>query len=185
MLKNVNLLFLSFKKINLSFVNMGTRVCISLMFASWLMASCSKPLTDTEQVQAQAIIDSTIIYNYLVRNSLTSVAKKDPSGEYYIIDTLGTGTALFTSSTLVTVGYTGIVLDSTRVFASTTNFHPSYRLGDVIRGWQIGIPHIKKGGTIRLIIPSQYAYGSYPQTDLGIPANAILDFTIKLYDIVN
>ena len=186
MLKSVNVLFLSFKRINLSFVNMGRLILICLVAVGMgLLSSCSKPLTDTQQIRAQAIIDSTIIYNYLASNSLLGVAKKDASGEYYIVDTLGTGTALFTGSTLVTVGYTGRVLGSTTNFASTTNFHPSYILGDVIQGWQIGIPHIKKGGTIRLIIPSQYGYGIYPQTALGIPANAVLDFTIKLYDIIN
>jgi FKBP-type peptidyl-prolyl cis-trans isomerase FkpA len=148
--------------------------------------SCQKETTDADVIAAQAVTDSVLIHNYIVNNGLTAVAKKDRnSGEYYIIDTLGTGTALFTSSTLVTVGYTGRVLDSTRVFAQTSNFHPSFTLGQVIPGWQIGIPYCKKGGTIRLLIPSQYGYGPYAQPLLGIPANAVLDFTIKLYDISN
>jgi len=156
-----------------------------LLLGVGLLASCSKPVTDLQLAQAQSVIDSVIIHNYLVKKGLTSVAKRDITGEYYIIDTLGTGSPLFSSSTLVTVGYTGRVLDSTYVFAQTDKYHPSFTLGQVIQGWQIGIPHVKKGGTIRLIIPSQYAYGPYPQEQLHIPANGILDFTIKLYDVNN
>jgi FKBP-type peptidyl-prolyl cis-trans isomerase FkpA len=150
------------------------------------VAACQKETTDTDRILAQDALDSIAINKYLVKNGLTGVAQKDKTTtEYYIIDTLGTSKPLLTSSTLITVGYTGRVLDSTRIFAQTNNFHPSYQFGQVIQGWQIGIPHINKGGTIRLFVPSRYAYGPYPQPDLQIPANAILDFTIKLYDIAN
>lgn len=148
--------------------------------------ACQKTITDAELAQIQLGKDTVIIKNYLVANGLTNTAIKDKAtGEYYIIDTLGTGSALFTSSTLITVGYTGSVLGSSKPFAQTNSFHPSFALGGVIQGWQIGIPHIKKGGVIRLFVPSGYAYGPYPQTDLNIPANSILYFTIKLYDIAN
>ncbi len=157
----------------------GILLCIGVI-------ACKKDTSVTDQAAIQFAIDTTIIHNYIIANNLTGVAKKDKTtGEYYIIDTLGTGSALFTSSTLVTVGYQGKVLDSTTVFAQTNNFHPSFTLGSVIEGWQIGIPYIKPGGTIRLLIPSGYAYGPYPQTTLGIPKNGILDFTIKLYAISN
>jgi FKBP-type peptidyl-prolyl cis-trans isomerase FkpA len=63
----------------------------------------------------------------------------------------------------------------------------------VIRGWQMGIPLVKKGGIVRLLIPSRYAYGPNAQPQLGVtfglkdglPANAVLDFDIQLYDITN
>ncbi len=153
-----------------------------------VVAGCGKDNTLTQQALAQAAIDSVIIHNYITANNLTGVAKEiKTTGEFYIIDTLGTGNALYTSSTLVTVSFTGTQLGSTTQFVNTnnTNFHPSFTLGSVIQGWQYGIPYIKPGGTIRLIVPSGYAYGPYPQSDYGLPANAILDFTIKLYNISN
>ncbi len=70
-------------------------------------------------------------------------------------------------------------------FAQTDNIHPAYVLGQTIRGWQLGIPNVKKGGTITLIIPSHYAYGPYPQPTLGLPANAILVFKITVFNIAN
>ena len=80
-----------------------------------------------------------------------------------------------------------------KVFAKTDNIHPSYRLSEVIRGWRVGIPQIKKGGVVRLLLPSRYAYGPFAQPELGkaygltdgLPASAVLDFDITLYDIVN
>jgi FKBP-type peptidyl-prolyl cis-trans isomerase FkpA len=153
----------------------------------WIcLAGCGKESTVEQLAQVQLGIDTGIIRKYITANNLTAVAKKDNlTGEFYIIDTLGTGTALYTSSTLVTVGYTGSLLGNSAPFIQTNDYHPSFSLGQVIQGWSIGLPFIKKGGTIRLLIPSGYAYGPYPQPVYNLPANAILDFTIKLYDIKN
>jgi FKBP-type peptidyl-prolyl cis-trans isomerase FkpA len=52
-------------------------------------------------------------------------------------------------------------------------------------GWQVGIPMGTAGGEIRLLIPSRYAYGHYAQSGLGLPANAILDFSIRIYSVTN
>jgi FKBP-type peptidyl-prolyl cis-trans isomerase FkpA len=92
---------------------------------------------------------------------------------------------LFSSATVVTVGFSASQLGSSTIFTQTNSYHPSFVLGQTIQGWQLGIPYCKKGGVIRLIVPSGYAYGPYPQSVYGLPANAILDFTIKLYDISN
>ena len=58
----------------------------------------------------------------------------------------------------------------------------TFALNRLIVGWQIGVPLIKKGGSIRLIVPSGLAYGS-SSPGLGIPKNAVLDFTIDLIDV--
>jgi len=54
----------------------------------------------------------------------------------------------------------------------------SFSLAGVIKGWQIGIPHINKGGTILLLIPSALGYGTSGTST--IPANSVLIFTIGL-----
>ena len=122
------------------------------------------------------------------RNGLTGVAKKvtDTSGAYYIIEQQGQGNDLYTLSTLVTVGYTCKALIAQTLIEQTDQFHPSYTLGQTILGWQQALPKIQKGGTIRLLLPSRYAYGPYPQPKIGIDtANAILDFNIQVYNITN
>jgi FKBP-type peptidyl-prolyl cis-trans isomerase FkpA len=158
-----------------------------ILFICWGLAGCQKTVSDLDKQKAQAVIDDKIIADYIAANNLTGKAQKvtDTSGVYYIIKQPGEGNDLFTTSTMVTVGDTGRLLTTGVVFTKTNDFHPSYVLGQVILGWRLGIPKVKKGGIVRLLIPSRYAYGKYPQPDLGLPGNAILDFDIQLYDITN
>lgn len=50
--------------------------------------------------------------------------------------------------------------------------------GSVIAGWDQGLVGMRVGGTRRLVIPSEMAYG--PQAQGAIPANADLVFVVKL-----
>lgn len=160
------------------------RILLILLVFSACLGACNKATDVVAQVKAQAIIDDKIVTDYLNSKSLP-INHIDTTGVCYIIDTLGVGNDLFTNSTLVTVGYTGRLLTTGAVVAQTDAFHPSYVLGQVIRGWQLGIPKIKKGGTVTLFIPSRYAYGPYAQPQVNLPANAVLTFDIKLYNITN
>jgi FKBP-type peptidyl-prolyl cis-trans isomerase FkpA len=159
------------------------RILLILLLFSAGISACTKSNV-VAQVQAQAAVDNKLIDNYLSAKGLTAT-RVDTTDVRYIIDTPGTGNALFTNSTQVTVGYTALLLTTGAVFAQTNNFHPTYVLGQVIRGWQLGIPKIKTGGTITLFVPSRYAYGPYPQPDVNLPANAVLIFDIRLYNVTN
>ncbi|HEY9534541.1 MAG TPA: FKBP-type peptidyl-prolyl cis-trans isomerase [Mucilaginibacter sp.] len=175
------------------------RAVVIILFLLAGLASCKKDLQGSiEGYKKQAAMDDKIIGDYLAANPSLVATKVDTSGVYYIIEDPGAGNDLFTASTQVTVGYTGRLLTTQQIFAQTKNsetsdFHPTFILSQVIKGWQLGIPFGKKGGTIRLLIPSRYAYGPSaqplvgPQFGLkgGLPANAVLDFEIKLYDIIN
>lgn len=143
------------------------------------LTSCLKT-PDTVEVQTttvdpvkQATADSTAIQAYLVANP-TIKATRDTSGLYYEVLTPGTGTNPTLKST-VTVGYTGKLLNGTQ-FDTSASY--TTLLSNLIRGWQIGIPFVKAGGSILLIIPSGLAYGN---NQVGvIPANSVLVFTINL-----
>ena len=151
------------------------------------VAGCSKEETGLAQYKKQAIIDDNIVKQYIEANGLKDVAQKvsDTCGVYYIVKQAGQGNDLYTSSTYVTVGDTGRMLGQTTPFYQTDNIHPSYQLSQVILGWQLGIPKIHRGGIVRLLIPSRYAYGPYAQPDYNLPANTILDFDIQVYNITN
>ena len=175
---------------------MSRGLSILLILCSFLaLESCNKS-TDTAAAaeKAQAAIDDKIINAYLTQNpGLKAVAVDSAgfnTGVYYIIKQQGTGSDLYTNSTQVTVSDTGKLLYdgktySDKVFSQTNDFHPTYVLSQVIRGWQLGLPNCKKGGIIRLLVPSRYAYGPNEQPTIGLPANAILDFDIQVYDITN
>ncbi|HAL83068.1 MAG TPA: hypothetical protein DCO83_13225 [Mucilaginibacter sp.] len=169
------------------------RILLILLLFTACLSACTKTTDVVAQINARQAIDDKIITAYLKSKNITASVVDSAgtsTGIYYTTDSLGTGNALYTSSTSVTVGYTGWPLTNGalgKAFAATDNFHPSYVLGSVIRGWQLGIEDakIQNGGAITLYIPSRYAYGPYPQLYMGLPANAVLVFHIILYNVTN
>lgn len=78
----------------------------------------------------------------------------------------------------VTVSYKG-TLTNGKVFDESPNFSFRIGVGAVIRGWDEGVISMKEGGTRRLVIHPDYAYGAAgaPPT---IPPNSILRFDVTL-----
>lgn len=151
-----------------------TRILLGLFLIVGVLSSCKKELS----AEKQATKDDTIILDFIAKNNI--IAKKDNnSGLYYQIITEGTG-AKPTISSSVSVKYVGKLLDG-NVF-DKSDAPVSFALNRLIVGWQIGIPLINKGGSIRLIVPSGLAYGT-ASPGLGIPKNSVLDFTIDLIDV--
>jgi len=166
------------------------RLLLILLLLCAGFAGCKNTNDVPAQIRAQLAVDDKIITAYLASNNIKATRVDSAgvaTGIYYIVDTLGTGNDLITSSTQIVVGYKGIKLSTGEQFVSTDQFHPSYVLGTTIRGWQLGIPasKVRKGGTIRLFLPSHYAYGPFAQPDLGLPANSNLIFNITVYNIIN
>jgi FKBP-type peptidyl-prolyl cis-trans isomerase FkpA len=120
--------------------------------------------------------DQLAIQAFKASNGLTT--QTTASGLHYIIDVVGTGRQPVDTDT-VRVNYVGTLINGNQ-FDSGNN--ASFRLRDVIQGWQEGIPLFKVGGKGRLIIPSSLAYGGTPQQ--GIPANSVLIFEVELLSIV-
>ncbi|HEY8957706.1 FKBP-type peptidyl-prolyl cis-trans isomerase [Chitinophaga sp.] len=144
-----------------------------------MLAACSKkddgPAYDPI---AQYDADSAKIVAYIAANNIPNV-QHEPRGIFYQIVTKGTGDSVNPAAN-VWVSYKGQLLDKT-VFDSSDSAR--FDLNRVISGWTIGIPKIRKGGEINLILPSIYAYG--PSASAKIPANSVLLFNVKLKDYVN
>ena len=103
-----------------------------------------------------------------------------PGGFYYEIIAAGTGTVTPQICSDVRVKYTGYLTTGFKFDEELTGI--TFRLGQLIVGWQRGLPLIKKGGTIYLYLPPSLGYGS---TAVGsIPANSILIFSVELVDVV-
>jgi len=120
--------------------------------------------------------DKQIIEDYLKEKGLT--ASSTSEGIYYVIDNPGGSDHPNVYST-VKVHYKGYLTDGT-VFDQTSGSAATFNLSSTIAGWQIGIPKFGKGGKGKLLIPSDYAYGSQATTD--IPAHSVLIFDIVLSD---
>lgn len=121
---------------------------------------------------SQAATDDALIQAAIKASNIT--ATKDSSGLYYQIVKPGTG-AYPNVNSAISGSYTGKLLDGT-VFDSGTL--KDFVLSSAIKGWQIGVPHINKGGQIVLFVPSALGYGNVAQNK--IPANSVLVFSINL-----
>jgi FKBP-type peptidyl-prolyl cis-trans isomerase FkpA len=186
MLKIVNLPVLFFKKVNLPIDNWVMNRLLLFCCCVLLFTACKKVDDPAVINKDQRDIDKEIIEKYLADNNITA-DPPDSSGVRAIVIKQVPGNTLYSLSSSVTVGYTGRQLTSGKIFAQTDSIHPAFKLGDALSGWKIGIlkGKVNKGGIIRLIIPSRHGYGPYAQPGLGLPANAILDFTIEIFDVTN
>lgn len=109
----------------------------------------------------------------------------DASGGQLVVQDLvvGSGAAVAVGDT-ATVHYVstlqnGTVFDSSRAVNRPFSFRVG--AGQVIAGWDRGIPGMRIGGRRRLTIPPSLAYGS--QGSGPIPPNATLAFDIELLGI--
>ena len=110
----------------------------------------------------------------------TGTAPKELQGSDVVV---GTG-AEAKEGDKVTVKYVGTLFNGGKEFDTSwqkgrTPFEFTIGQGQVIQGWDQGIPGMKVGGRRTLVIPADLAYGSAgsPPT---IPANAPLVFVIDL-----
>jgi FKBP-type peptidyl-prolyl cis-trans isomerase FkpA len=102
-------------------------------------------------------------------------------GFYYEIVAAGTGTVTPELCSYVNVKYAGYLTNGTKFDENTTG--TTFKLGQLIVGWQRGLPLIRAGGSINLYLPPSLGYGS--STVGSIPANSILVFNIQLLDVQN
>jgi len=97
---------------------------------------------------------------------------------------VGTGDTAETGQDVV-VHYVGRLADGTQFDSSRSRRDPlDFHLGagDVIKGWDQGLPGMKVGGKRRLNIPPELAYGDKGLAGV-IPPKATLVFEVELLNI--
>lgn len=153
-----------------------SRLLIGLVVLVSLAAACAK--SDVYDKDAQYQIDEARILKWrdFTKISLT----KHSSGLYYNIERVGAGTEIVGEEDELTVLYSLRILPKDTVIDSRTDEASGYKfiLKNSIEGWRNGLPLIREGGKIRLIIPSNQAYLNHQVGN--IPPNSVLDFTIDL-----
>ena len=106
-----------------------------------------------------------------------------PSGLKYVTVVEGTGAAP-TATDVVTVHYTGRLLDGTVFDSSVERGEPtSFPLQAVIKGWTEGLQLMKVGGKTVFYIPSNLAYGEMGTPGGPIGPNQDLIFEVELLGI--
>ncbi|MDP1629654.1 MAG: FKBP-type peptidyl-prolyl cis-trans isomerase [bacterium] len=85
---------------------------------------------------------------------------------------------------LLTVNYVGALLDGVKFDSSYDRNQPfqfTLGAGQVIKGWDLGVLGMKVGGKRKLVIPSEFGYGS--QAVGTIPPNSTLIFEVELLEV--
>jgi len=103
-----------------------------------------------------------------------------PSGLVFIVEKEGEG-AFPADSDIVTVDYVGQLSDGT-VFDKTDGTPAQFNVNKLIPGFTEGLKMMRPGGTYRLIIPYNLAYGEKGISGI-IPGYSTLDFTVTLRGI--
>jgi FKBP-type peptidyl-prolyl cis-trans isomerase len=177
-----------------NYTSMGQRVFAGVMAGVFILSACAfsafvlydmrqsrsksadatAASTDASQANANSSAGKPL-ENFTPVESVSEIQKTDTQA--------GDGKEVQPGDT-VTVDYTGAVAATGVIFQSSKDGGQpvTFALDAVIKGWTEGIPGMKVGGTRRLIIPADLAYGANPPQGSGIPANAALVFDVTLHD---
>jgi FKBP-type peptidyl-prolyl cis-trans isomerase FklB len=120
---------------------------------------------------------------FMLKNKANSAIKTTASGIQYEVLKEGDGVNKPKASDIVSVIYTGKLLDGT-VFDSTEKQGGKpldIPLSSVIKGWTEGVQLMSKGAKYRFTIPSDFAYGDQGGGNV-IPPGSTLIFEIELVD---
>ena len=160
---------------------MLSRLLILFSFCA-LILSCKKSAPDsTCNYTISGVVvpasELTSLQTYVNANRPSAILHS--GGFYYEILAAGTGTVTPAVCSNVRVTYAGYLTNGFKFDEETVGI--TFTLGQLIPGWQRGLPLIKKGGSINLYLPPSLGYGS---AAVGtIPANSILIFNIQLLDV--
>lgn len=156
------------------------RLIIIFSFCA-VMLSCSKSSDNSCNFTPSTVVvpasEMTNLQAYVAANRPAAILH--PGGFYYEIIAAGTGTVTPEICSNVRVTYAGFLTNGFKFDEELVGI--SFTLGQLIPGWQRGLPLIKKGGSINLYLPPSLGYGS--NTVGSIPANSILIFSIQLLDV--
>ena len=118
--------------------------------------------------------------NYVAEFLKEEGAEQTESGLAYKVIEPGSEKKAISDKDTVWVDYKGTLLDGT-VFDQNDNIN--FTLNRVIKGWSEGMKLIGEGGKVKLVIPSDLAYGEYGTG--GIEPNSTLVFDVTLNKVGN
>ncbi len=158
------------------------KIFLAITVLTTLFFSCGKKDTVcnyNDSAVTASTSETANVQAYLTANNIT--ATQHSSGFFYKITQVGTGQAVVNLCSNITIKYVGKLTNGTIFDQSPAGETRTFTLGQLIVGWQKGIPLISSGGKITLYIPPSLGYGNSPVGT--IPANSILIFDIELVSV--
>lgn len=152
----------------------GIGVVILVLIFGYLLIS-------NKQVKKEEVKESKLTENKMD----TSVNNSTQSGKLKIEDLKGGEGKEAKSGDSVVMHYKGTLVDGTKFDSSYDRGEPfttQIGVGQVIKGWDLGVPGMKIGGKRKLTIPPDLAYGERGAGAV-IGPNATLIFEVELLDI--
>lgn len=128
------------------------------------------------------VSDSVTNIDFLAKNQANSDVQVMDNGLQYRIDQVGEG-EMPAATDEVTVMYEGKLVDGTVFDSSYARKQPAtFKVNQVIQGWQIALQKMPVGSTWTLYIPADLAYGERGVPGV-IPPNSVLIFKVELQAI--
>lgn len=148
----------------------GRLSCASLLMLGLLAAGCkSAPRVRPETTAFAAALSIDL-----------SAMQRLPSGVYIRDVVVGEGTPIG-GEDQISLHYAGWLADGTQFDANVPPKAPmTFRLGldAVIKGWEQGLPGMRRGGQRQIVVPPSLGYGSTRRPN--IPPNSVLVFLVEL-----
>ena len=144
--------------------------CFKNLNGTTVTSTCT-PISDSAQensIKAFCIADTVDFDKYV----------KDTNYVYYHLSDTGTGAAA-SSSSVIFFTYKATLLNKTLIDQSATPVQSA--MVNLIPGFQLMSPFLKKGTHIQMVIPSSLAYGC--EGSGQIPSNAPLFYDVTITDV--
>lgn len=143
-------------------------------------AGCLKSSNNGTCTDKLVSSETTAMQDYATNHGMTVTTHS--SGIMYQVINAGNGAVVPNGNSKIFVKYTGKFVSNDNIFDQQNNSAATgWTLNTLIPAWQIGLPLIGEGGTIKLIVPSSLAYGC--RGFGSIPPDAILYFEVELVDV--
>jgi len=156
-------------------------------YASYVAFKIFRPPNEEEKAwedkaQKAAAVASGAAPGFLKAAAEAEGADVKPSGLVYREIEIGAG-ASPTADDSVLVHYVGTLHDGVTFDSSRERGEPAtFKVGEVIKGWQEGLQCMKVGGKAVMTVPAKLAYG--PMSMGPIPGSSALQFEVELLEIL-